>query len=169
MYLMRSSSINTPAGLFYLLCMLCSFLGCDDDSKEDSASLSVIIDLEPTQGNAPFTATFSTRVAGDAVGAGGTTAALEYLWDFGGGQTSTEAEPTFTFDDAGEFTVRVKVTDPNSGLEGTAARTITVASSADLVADDVQFLLPPGSQSIGEGDTLKVSWLTEKQSRCCFG
>ena len=144
-------------------------VGNDADGDDATTALSVIIDLEPNQGNAPFTAKFSTRVSGTAIGAGCATAALTYLWDCGGGQTSTEVEPSFTFEEAGAFTVRVKVVDPGTGLEGSASRIVTVASSADLVVGDVQFLLPPGSQSVGEGDTLKVSWTTENKADAVLG
>ena len=108
-------------------------------------------------------------MSGSVLGAGGNGAALEYLWDFGGGETSDEAEPTFTFANAGEYTIRLKVTDPNTNAEGTASRTITVADSADLTVDDVQFVLPAGKQAVGSGDTLRVSWTVENKGDAVRG
>lgn len=39
------------------------------------------------------------------------TEALTFLWDFGGGNTSTEKDPTFTFDAEGEYDVTLVSTD----------------------------------------------------------
>jgi len=52
------------------------------------------------------------------------TAPLTYRWDFGDGQTSTEASPRHTYATAGTYTVTLEVT--NCG--GTVRRTVTVTA-----------------------------------------
>ena len=39
------------------------------------------------------------------------TAPLTYLWDFGDGTTSTDADPLHTYDDAGTYDVGLTVTN----------------------------------------------------------
>lgn len=58
--------------------------------------------------------TFSSSVSGSSP--------VEYLWDFGDGSTSSDANPAHTFDTAGTYTVTLSVT--NCG--GTVSRTITI-------------------------------------------
>jgi PKD repeat protein len=50
-----------------------------------------------------------------------------YAWDFGDGQTSTEASPTHTYAVSGTYTV--KLTVKGGGGEATAQKTITIAAS----------------------------------------
>jgi len=44
------------------------------------------------------------------------TNATTYLWDFGNGDTSTEENPSVTYDNVGSYTVTLTVTTPGSGL-----------------------------------------------------
>ncbi len=71
-------------------------------------------------GTAPFTVNFvgSNSSDPDGIVAG-------YLWDFGDGTTSTLANVTKTYQAAGNFTVRLTVTD-NSGATAVATLLVTV-------------------------------------------
>ena len=55
---------------------------------------------------------------------------VTYAWDFDDDGTvdSTEANPTHTYTEEGEFSVRLTVTDPD-GFEGTVVETITVGNT----------------------------------------
>ena len=48
-----------------------------------------------------------------------------YSWNFGDGGTSTEANPTHTYTTAGNYTVRLEVTD-RRGAKGTKEKTLTI-------------------------------------------
>lgn len=66
------------------------------------------------------------------------TDADSYLWDFGGGQTTTEANPLVTFITAG--TVTVKLTATNSDGSNTTEKTITVNAPANkYMLGDVEY------------------------------
>nr|BAL58743.1 hypothetical protein HGMM_OP2C291 [Candidatus Acetothermum autotrophicum] len=57
----------------------------------------------PTDGEVPLTVQFTNRSTGEIT---------SYLWDFGDGSTSTEKDPTYTYRNAGTFTVKLTVKGP---------------------------------------------------------
>ncbi len=67
-------------------------------------------------GIAPLTVQFTTQSAGES---------LTYAWDFGDGNTSTDASPSHTFASAGSYTIALTVSNV-SGTD-TAQHTITVS------------------------------------------
>jgi PKD repeat protein len=67
-------------------------------------------------------------------------------WAFGDGGSSTAANPTHVFRDAGTFEVTLRVRD-DRGEERTARRTVAVAAPPPLVAD---FVWAPGTVVVGE-------------------
>ncbi|MFO1448887.1 MAG: PKD domain-containing protein [Opitutaceae bacterium] len=73
-----------------------------------------------TSGAIPLTVTFSSSGSYDPDGT-----VTSYLWSFGSGFTSTEANPTYTYTAAGTFNVTLTVTD-NDGLSSIATVGITV-------------------------------------------
>jgi len=106
------------------------------DEAGASASASVVISVgsapanqppqvritaTPTSGSAPLSVQFNT-IASDADGQ-----VVGYSWDFGDGQTSTEAGPAHTYIGQGSFTARLTVTD-NGGA--TASTTIVISVTA---------------------------------------
>jgi branched-chain amino acid transport system substrate-binding protein len=50
---------------------------------------------------------------------------VDYRWDFGDGQTSASADPSYTYEEPGDYTVTLRVTD-NQGATDTATTTCTV-------------------------------------------
>ncbi len=73
----------------------------------------------PLTGDAPLDVNFIGSTSTDDVGV------VSYSWDFGDGNTATEADPMHTYTTAGEYTVTLTVTDIE-GLEDSISLTITV-------------------------------------------
>src|SRR6201999_1242321 len=77
-----------------------------------TAPPSVTATADPATGQAPLPVHFDST-AGDPEGG-----ALTYAWDFGvsgtTADTSTEADPTYTYANPGTYTARVTVTDPQN-------------------------------------------------------
>ncbi|AEH60076.1 S-layer-related duplication domain protein [Methanosalsum zhilinae DSM 4017] len=71
-------------------------------------------DAQPLEGEVPLTVTFTDQSEN----------AVAYEWDFGDGTTSTDATPTHTYEEAGEYTVTLTV-ENELGETDTAQTTIT--------------------------------------------
>ena len=88
---------------------------------EESAAMSLIqIQLEQSKLTAELNASTRTVKEGEKVQfysivAGGFTP-YSYEWDFGDGETSTEANPVHAYDTAGDYTVNLKVTDDRGNV-----------------------------------------------------
>ncbi len=83
----------------------------------------------PTSGTAPLTVNFSSGGSSDPDGT-----IVSYSWNFGdGSQPSTSPSPAHVYQNAGNFTAVLTVTD-NFGATGTAQVAITVSPSATLTA-----------------------------------
>ena len=91
---------------------------------------------------------------------------LTYSWDMGDGKTKTGFEPTYSYEEAGEFEVRLTVTDPSGE---TANDTLTVAvntppvaqitlKTAGLLYDGDRIAMSGEDSTDEDGDTLKYSW-----------
>ena len=72
----------------------------------------------PTAGPVPLIVSFSSAGSSDPDGQ-----TLSYLWTFGDGATSTVANPTHTYGQAGQYTVRLAVSD---GIDTTQSAPITI-------------------------------------------
>ncbi|MBB5802829.1 glucose/arabinose dehydrogenase/PKD repeat protein [Saccharothrix ecbatanensis] len=81
----------------------------------------------PSSGQAPLPVKFSGTGSNDPEGA-----ALTYAWTFGDGGTSTEAEPTHTYNANGVYNAQLTVTDP-SGKSGVTNVQVTVGNTAPSV------------------------------------
>ena len=77
----------------------------------------------PESGDAPLEVSFSASGSNDPDGS-----IASYAWNFGDGNSSTEANPTHTYNSAGNYTATLTVTD-NQGATGTDNVAITVNSS----------------------------------------
>ena len=109
----------------------------DAGGLSSSDTVEIIVNGEPvavaeadvTNGNVPLTVNFtgsnSTDDGNDIV---------SYAWDFGTGDTSTDADPQYEFTAAGVYTVSLTVTD-GGGLVNTATLEITVNGEPVAVAE----------------------------------
>ncbi|MFF8817364.1 collagenase [Leucobacter sp. NPDC015123] len=89
---------------------------------------------QPTT-NTPPTAAFTAAIEGLQVTlTDGSTDAdgsiASWAWEFGNGETSTEQSPVVTYAAAGEFTVKLTVTD-NKGATASATRKVTVVGDEE--------------------------------------
>jgi plastocyanin len=75
-------------------------------------------EADPTTGTAPLTVSFANL---------STPAGVSSAWDFGDGGTSSQANPSHTFNDPGTYTVKLTVTNTHGTDDATA--NITVESS----------------------------------------
>jgi PKD repeat protein len=82
----------------------------------------------PTSGIAPEAVTFSSAGSYDADGV------LTYLWDFGDGNTSTEANPVHTYTVDGTFLPVLTVTDDDGATATASTQPITIAANQLPVA-----------------------------------
>jgi PKD repeat protein len=81
----------------------------------------------------PFVVDFTNNSVG---------ASLNYLWDFGDGNTSTEQSPSHTYTENGIYTASLTATNPQ-GCSTTQSTTINVSETrADFLPDVFGFCLP---------------------------
>ncbi len=99
---------------------------------------------DPTSGQAPLDVAFSAEGSNDPDGD-----TLSYAWDFGDGQSATDANPTHTYTDDGDYTATLTVTD-TTGLTATASVPITVGNTAPTVTLN----LPENGQIVDFGDAI---------------
>lgn len=105
----------------------------DDDGAASDRTCGVVIVLRkenkppvakasanPTSGNAPLTVNFSSNGSYDPEGS-----TLTYQWDFGDGSSSSQANPSHTYQNQGTYTAKLTVKDKD-GLTGSAKMTIIV-------------------------------------------
>lgn len=59
---------------------------------------------------------------------------VSWLWDFGDGNTDTAANSSHTYNNAGDYTVSLTVTDSN-GLSSTASQSITLVANTILLTE----------------------------------
>jgi len=95
--------------------------------KSATASVNVIAPLtatmaaDVTTGTIPLAVSFSVTVSGG-------TAPYTYAWDFGDGSSSTQQNPSHTYQIAGTYTVSITVTD-GGGRSITRTTTVTANSN----------------------------------------
>ena len=127
------------------ICLLSlGLIGCED--AEDEATVNAEIEADRGEGNAPFKVAFTVRT-----GLG--TDIVDYAWNFGDGESSDEEAPMHTYEDPGEYTVRLEFID-REGARGTAQTTINVVPSADVLVEDVV----ASPNRLKSGDELTINW-----------
>ncbi|MEO3749460.1 PQQ-dependent sugar dehydrogenase [Streptomyces sp. B6B3] len=99
---------------------------------------------DTTSGTAPLAVGFSSEGSSDPGGS-----ALGYAWDFGDGGTSTDANPTHTYETNGQYTAELTVTN-GAGLTANASIPVTVGNTAPTV----QLNLPHNGQLVDFGDAV---------------
>ncbi|GGG42569.1 hypothetical protein GCM10011414_10190 [Croceivirga lutea] len=104
----------------------------DAEGLEDSATVTITVEQE-TMNQAPEAVATATPISGEAplevafssVGSSDDDAIASYSWDFGTGDTSNDENPIYVFQNEGEYTVTLTVTD-TEGLTNTAELEIIV-------------------------------------------
>lgn len=96
--------------------------GSDTETKPDYISVSTPppvanFSASPLSGVAPLTVSFTDQSTGEITA---------WLWDFGDGSTSTQQNPTHTYDTPGTYTVTLTVTGPGGSDSFSRANYITV-------------------------------------------
>ncbi|UWX56073.1 PKD domain-containing protein [Maribacter litopenaei] len=103
-----------------------------------------------TSGNAPLTVQFTGSASTDDKND-----IVDYLWDFGNGETSTELNPSYTFADGGTYQVLLTVTDGDGYSDESDIITINVNAGPTAVA----------SASVLEGNApLEVSFTGDQST-----
>lgn len=78
--------------------------------EDDSMPMTVKIFADKSEGTVPFSVNFSSIVTNNK-------GDVEYEWDFGNSETSTEREPKVSYDVYGEYVCSLKVTDKEGDSE----------------------------------------------------
>jgi glucose/arabinose dehydrogenase len=140
-----------PDGALYVLDYGLSWFGGDEHSAlyrienaTDGHSPVAQAAASKTSGQAPLRVSFSSAGTTDQDGD-----ALTYVWDFGDGSTSTQADPTHRYRKNGTYTATVTAKDP-SGRTGSASVQIVVGNTAPRVTLD----LPKDGQLFSFGDAI---------------
>ncbi len=122
-----------------------------------------IAEATPISGDSPLEVTFTGSNSTDDEGV------VSYLWDFmDGGNTSTDADPIYTFANDGTYNVTLTVTDAG-GLTDTATVTIVVGMSANqppvavIEADPLSGVAPldvsfTGNNSMDDFGIITYEW-----------
>jgi PKD repeat protein len=137
------------------------------DSANAKAVMWTVLLAGASASNQPPTARLSTSCTNLACSMTGDTssdpegAIASYLWDFGDGTGSTQADPSHTYAAAGSYPVSLTVTDSN-GVTATASQTVTVtaagvtfvgSNSAEGNATNLSVTVPAGISG-GDGMVL---------------
>ncbi|HWK29671.1 MAG TPA: ThuA domain-containing protein [Solirubrobacter sp.] len=94
----------------------------------------------------------SNRVRFSSAGSGG----VSYKWEFGDGETSTEADPEHEYPNAGRFTAKLTVTYEDGGTD-TSTVDVEVLSQADETAPVTTAALDPAQPGAGGTYTRPVT------------
>ena len=114
-----------------------------DDSTTSSASGSVTIDSTQTgQMSCSFEMSQQSGPVPLVVNFDNTSQnATSFVWDFGNGSTSTEQNPTTTYNSTGSFDITLTCTGPLGTLEANGNVTVTQAPGGDTL--QAQFIADP--------------------------
>lgn len=144
----------------YTVCLIISDGSCTDTSCQ---VLTV-----PSTGGGNCAASFIQRlVSGTTVSFTNTSMGgsppFTYVWDFGDGNTSTQANPTHTYNSTGPFTACLTITDSNGCIDSTCQQVVistppgcSAAFSMQVSGMSVQFI--DGSVGLGPAAVNSYQW-----------
>jgi len=146
----KSSDFPTTPGAYDT-----AYNGGDEDafvSKLDadlSADVGVWANFtaDQTEGSCPLTVQFTDQSTGEIT---------SWFWEFGDGETSTEQNPTHTYNSTGYFTVSLTVTGPGGSDTETREDYIHVTQVATPVAD-IKANNSDGPITLYQNDTLTIT------------
>lgn len=129
----------------------------------DSATVSVNDGNTPPTANAngPYSGTAGVAISFSSAGStdsGGTIAA--YTWNFGDGGSSTEANPSYTFTTAGNYTVTLTVTD-DGGETGTDSTSAAISDPPPANAPPTADANGPYASTVGQPVTFSSAGSTD--------
>lgn len=143
--------IQGPDGNIYQLNIYpgeLSMIGLSGGNRAPTA----VVTATPTNGYSPLVVNFSSEGSVDP----DPDTTLTYNWDFGDGTTSTQANPTKTYDTNGTYNVTLTVSDGEK--TGQATQSVTVGSTAP---HDLTITTPQGTPldntKYNAGDTISFS------------
>jgi len=122
-------------------------------TKPENQLPTAKIAASPTSGLAPLTVDFDGTLSSDPDGQ-----IAHYLWNFGDGQTSTDATTAHTYTQGGSFTATLTVTDNDGGM---ASATIAIDVTADTTAPTLSIDIPDGSTIHTSTPLLTVNYSDE--------
>jgi PKD repeat protein len=142
----RTFTLGVNMGAHCLGLLTCSTTGSFVSVASASAEvtgtpLQVSISASPTSGTTPLTVSFSSQVSGGV-------SPYSYSWTFGNGDSSNDANPTYTYSNPGTYTATLTVTD-SSGSQASA--TTTISSTMQT------FCLTVKAQTVSNGNPISVS------------
>jgi glucose/arabinose dehydrogenase len=105
-----------------------------------------VASANPTSGPTPLSVSFSSAGSRDPEGQ-----SLTYSWTFGDGATSTAANPTHTYNQPGQYTVRLSVSD---GVNTTVSTPLTISAGN---APTATILSPADGAFFRAGDAISYS------------
>ncbi|AUP78679.1 PKD domain-containing protein [Flavivirga eckloniae] len=153
--------------VFALLFITLSLISCYDSGHEDFVPPTG--NVNNIQPNTLFTTSAGANDNLSVVFRSYSTDAASYLWDFGDGNTSTEANPDYTYATGGLYTVKLTTTS-SDGLVAEASSDVApifVGFNHTAVDSEVTFEnLTSGASKLvwdfGDGDT--VEWNSEEDT-----
>ncbi len=98
------------------------------NQESDNSAPIAEVSATPTFGSAPLEVSFTGSNSFDPDGD-----ILTYLWDFGDGNSSTTANPAHTYNQVGDYDVKLTVFDPN-GESSFSSIKISVGNSAPVAS-----------------------------------
>lgn len=101
-------------------------------------------------GSAPRRVNFSGELSYDPENS-----PISYQWDFGDGNTSTEATPSHEYSAAGQYVVTLTVAD-SRGLTGSRTATVDATGAVANILPTVQILQPADGTEVFPGDVLTL-------------
>jgi glucose/arabinose dehydrogenase/PKD repeat protein len=136
-----------PGGALYFLSITEGALFRVVYKGESNVAPTAAANASPSSGQPPLRVNFSSSGTFDPDGD-----QVTFRWEFGDGSTATDANPTYTYERAGQYTARLTVTDPVG-----ASSTDTVQVSVGSDAPTVEILSPQPDQRFRIGETISLS------------
>ncbi len=135
-----------PGGALYFLSITEGALFRILYKGESNTAPTAAASASPASGQPPLQVDFSSAGTFDPDGD-----QVTFRWEFGDGGTATDADPSYTYDEPGQYTARLTVTDPVG-----ASSTSTVQISVGSDAPSVEILSPQPDQRFRIGDRITL-------------